>query len=150
MRCVISLEMVRQFYANLKEKAPFETGGILLGHIDTEGSWVVSWIVGPGINAVHRRLSFEPDYKYHSKIADDAWNESQGTLYYLGDWHTHPGGPALASELDVRCLAGIANSPTANVPRPLMVIVGSNPQAIAAFTYIDGRMIALPVDVCPS
>ena len=66
-----------------------EAGGILLGHrrgchIEVlEGS-------APMAGDIRRRNSFERKDPDHQAVSDDRWKASNGTITYLGEWHTHP------------------------------------------------------------
>lgn len=104
---------------------PYETGGCLLGYwVKPLEEVVICEIIGPGPNAKHSKMKFEPDHEWQvSKIAT-VYMES-GYLYsYLGDWHSHPNhSSANLSWQDRRTLRKIASHPPARMPHPLMAII---------------------------
>jgi integrative and conjugative element protein (TIGR02256 family) len=77
-----------------------ETGGILLGFEDPEGDhhWVTQ-AGDPGPNAVRSAVRFVRDLDHARALAAAAY-EVDSSLW-IGDWHTHPGGPALLSPTDL-------------------------------------------------
>ncbi|WP_419095527.1 Mov34/MPN/PAD-1 family protein [Pseudarthrobacter naphthalenicus] len=116
--------------AILREAAsalPYETGGILLGHWHY-GNVVITNMVGPGPKAQHHIAAFTPDRDWQYEQIDLLFAESQGTIQYLGDWHTHPRGVPFPSKTDVSLLASIASSPESRCPRPIMYILATKPK----------------------
>ena len=106
-----------------EDKAPLETGGVLLGYFAAAASEaVVTGILGPGPNAVHRRTSFMPDADYHDRELARCYEESGRLLSYLGDWHSHPKGGGALSATDTRTLRRIARCESARAPTPLMLV----------------------------
>lgn len=77
-----------------------ETGGILLGRDpDAEGIIEVLLAAGPGPQALRGRSYFLRDLHYSRRLARLAY-EREG-LQWVGDWHTHPRGPASPSNFDL-------------------------------------------------
>ncbi len=79
-----------------------ETGGILLGH-DEDGLPEITVAGRPGPAAVRTTNRFRRDLSYAQQLSDDAF-EADGSVW-LGEWHTHPNGPAMPSELDLQSYA---------------------------------------------
>lgn len=96
---------------------PLETGGVLLGWRDGNDR-IVNGLVGPGLKSLHSRQTFFPDHSWQVARIREAFEGSAGDLDYLGDWHTHPDGLAMMSELDRKTLSRIER----RVKFPLMVI----------------------------
>jgi integrative and conjugative element protein (TIGR02256 family) len=105
------------------DKAPLETGGILLGYIaPSNGDAVVTATIGPGPAADHTRTSFTPDADHHERELARRY-EASGRLHtYLGDWHSHPPGGASLSPQDLRTLRRIALYKSARISEPLMIV----------------------------
>jgi integrative and conjugative element protein (TIGR02256 family) len=104
-----------------RELFPLENGGILLGWRSGEDRVVVD-LRGPGPLALHGRHCFIPDHDWQVNEINQAFEASDGTLDYLGDWHSHPGGVAEMSDLDSATLLRI----TRRVSSPLMLIVAGS------------------------
>ena len=105
------------------DRAPFETGGVLLGVSDDEHLWIEA-VVGPGPGARHGRTWFVPDAAFQQDRIAELYEASGRRIAYLGDWHTHPGGSAALSWRDRRTLRKISRTPAARQSHPVMLILG--------------------------
>lgn len=77
---------------------------------------------------------------------------SHGCKHYVGEWHSHPGGPAEPSGIDDRSLLEIANNRVTNCPECILILVGGKiDQApeLGVFVYsrVQGRVTLRPEDV---
>lgn len=126
-RSVLS-EMERE----AERTSPKETGGVLMGYWirlpssdGDDGEAVITAAVGPGPNADHQRFSFTPDHEYHEREIAGIYAASGREWTYLGDWHTHPGGPGKLSSRDEATITRIARAPEARAPHALMLILAA-------------------------
>jgi len=78
-----------------------ETGGILLGHLHEYPRPVLDIVhaAGPGPQAVRRADFFRRDVRHAQAVADLTYRTDASV--WIGDWHTHLGGPALPSNTDL-------------------------------------------------
>jgi integrative and conjugative element protein (TIGR02256 family) len=109
-----------------------ETGGILLGYTGTGGT-VVAAAIGPGPEAKRTASSFVPDAAWQQVELARRYEASGRTHTYLGDWHTHPTGPAVPSRRDQRTLRRIARHRPARQQRPLMAILAVGREGTLCF-----------------
>jgi integrative and conjugative element protein (TIGR02256 family) len=123
----ISNILVERLFAEADRVFPLETGGVLMGYVAGEET-VISEIIGPGPNAVHRVYSFAPDYSHHEIEVARLYQASCRKWTYLGDWHSHPRQktPDLSIK-DVQTLRHIARSKKARMAFPLMMISSGQP-----------------------
>lgn len=85
-----------------------ETGGILLGHNHPDRCTIL--VAGdPGPNAVRRPRAFSRDRDHAEALADAAWDEHKAT--WVGEWHTHPEGLAMPSDIDLNAYFGHLRDP---------------------------------------
>lgn len=105
------------------DRAPLETGGVLLGVAAAADLWIDA-VVGPGPAARHGRTWFVPDAAYQQDRIGELYEASGRRIAYLGDWHTHPGAPAVLSWRDRRTLRRISCTPAARQLHPVMLILG--------------------------
>lgn len=97
-----------------------ETGGILLGSDD--GTVVeVRRAGGPGPHADRRASGFRRDLAHAQELALAAW-AADGSLW-VGEWHTHPAGPARPSATDLATYGGFLTDPTLRFRRFCAIIV---------------------------
>lgn len=133
----------KSVYTHLLEEAiqkmPCETGGVLMGYWGNTHEAVVTAIIGPGPNAIHRERMFKPDNDYHTKEIARHYELSRREETYLGDWHTHPGGPAYLSGKDEQTLRQIASYAEARLPQPLMMILGTRPFGLKTWLVLPSR-----------
>ena len=104
---------------------PLETGGVLMGYEAlNNGGIVITKSIGPGMNALHGRSKFRPDYDYQESAIADHFYQKRGTETYLGDWHSHPNATSgELSFMDRLTLKKIANFDAARVQIPIMAIL---------------------------
>lgn len=102
---------------------PWEVGGWLLGYWDeAEGNVLVTHATPPSRGTpFHIRISG----RHHRQFFDQAWEASEGRVTFLGDWHTHPGGPPNPSERDEKAIAQLAEDNRYGNSPPLMLIAGT-------------------------
>ncbi len=129
--------------AEAERAFPDETGGVLLGYWLKDGKQViVTQMVGPGPNSVHRRTSFVPDTDYHEREIARLYEEAGRLITYLGDWHTHPLGRAYLSKRDRRTLRGIATHDDARAPQPIMAILaGGSPWKLRIWAFKQPKIL---------
>jgi integrative and conjugative element protein (TIGR02256 family) len=116
-----------------------ETGGILLGHGPSPAGLISLRHAGdPGPAAERRRDLFSRDLEHSRRFAARAW-QLDGSEW-AGEWHTHPGGGAAPSALDLRTYARIlASTPAFEAFVAIIVTPGGSTWASACLnTWIIG------------
>lgn len=76
-----------------------ESGGILLGTVHGS-NLLITEATTPTTLDIRRRCFFERLPFEHLSIAKERWEASEGTIRYLGEWHTHPEDYPCPSGLD--------------------------------------------------
>lgn len=148
----ISNTLVDTLLAEVDRTFPLETGGVLMGYLARE-ELVISEIIGPGPNAVHRTHSFTPDYTYQEIEVARLYEESNRKCTYLGDWHSHPRQkwPNLSAK-DIQTLHRIARSKKARITTPLMLLLSGQPTSwkLNIWQWQPGKLFRFPSRVAPS
>ena len=85
-----------------------ETGGLLFGQIDhaSEIVWI-SKIIGPPKDSIAKPEKFICGVKGTHQFNDEVSKKTQGSISYIGMWHTHPISAAVPSATDIKGMAGI-------------------------------------------
>jgi integrative and conjugative element protein (TIGR02256 family) len=97
-----------------------ETGGILLGSDD--GTVLeIRQAGGPGPHADRRAGEFRRDLAHAEELALAAW-AADGSVW-IGEWHTHPRGPARPSATDLATYGGFLTDPTLGFRRFSAIII---------------------------
>lgn len=100
---------------------PWEVGGWLLGYWSADRrDLVVTHATPPARRGTPFGVWISGDG--HRERFDEAWAASEGRITYIGDWHTHPGGPALPSTRDARAMKQISADEDFRAPQPLIAI----------------------------
>ena len=104
-----------------------ETGGILLGHHHRYPRPLLDVVhaAGPGPLAARRAEFFRRDVRHAQAVADLAYR-TDGSIW-IGDWHTHPGGPALPSTTDLASYRSLLADADLDFEVFLTVIVTPDP-----------------------
>lgn len=101
---------------------PWEIGGWLLGYRHDDAV-VVTHATAPRSRGTPAGVTVSG--RGHRPAFDRLWDATGGRVTFLGDWHTHPGGPAVPSERDRAAAGQIADDPDFRTPSPLVAIVAT-------------------------
>lgn len=107
-------EMARKAYPN-------ETGGILIGESIANRIVAVADATEPPADSKATPHTFQRGVE--GLVERLAANWRMG-LYYVGEWHAHPGALPTPSYTDRRALAAISRDASLHCASPLLVIVG--------------------------
>jgi len=146
----VTTDQIEQIIIDIENHHPYETGGVLMGYTGLNGDVVVTDIIYSGPNAIHKRYSFCPDQEYQLEQIANIFYESNRSVNYLGDWHSHPNTVPDLSMLDKRTLTKIALTPESKCPNPIMVIFGEKPNkwTINAVRFQSGKIRIWPFSSC--
>ncbi|MGC4989853.1 Mov34/MPN/PAD-1 family protein [Nocardia salmonicida] len=122
-----------------------ETGGVLLG-TDHNGDILITSAGTPGPKARRASQSFDRDLDHVNQLATAAW-QSDGSLW-IGEWHTHPSGDLLPSELDLTSYLRHVHDPELHLDRFVAIIVGLAAQReVRMQTWIITKTHVLPASL---
>jgi integrative and conjugative element protein (TIGR02256 family) len=104
-------------------RRPWEVGGWLLGYwTEDRASIVVTHGTPPAVRGTAFGITISG--KGHRRRFHQAWASSNGHVTFLGDWHTHPGGPLTPSQTDHSAMRQLAEDGNYGTPEPLIAIAG--------------------------
>ncbi|PYF07871.1 Mov34/MPN/PAD-1 family protein [Ureibacillus chungkukjangi] len=86
-------EQVIKVIQNMRQDSPTdkESGGMLIGSILTDSNdFVIRDYTFPQKEDYQSRYRFIRREKSHNALLQKKWKESNNTVMYLGEWHTHP------------------------------------------------------------
>ena len=121
---------VHTVIARYRQCAPADTeaGGFLLGRMIIDSlDIVVDEVTEPGPGDERTRYGFGlVDLAHHQADVTAAWERSEGTSCFLGDWHTHAEPDPTPSGIDLEgWRKRLRNDASDEFPRLLFVIVGT-------------------------
>lgn len=80
-----------------------ESGGMLIGSIVINSNEIeLRDYTIPQIGDYQSRYRFIRKKKTHNAILQKKWMDSNGTVMYMGEWHTHPENDPHYSQQDIR------------------------------------------------
>ena len=113
-------EVLETFNEYVQGVRDLEAGGILLGCVRGPHLQIID-ATTPSPRDRRSRFSFERDDFHHHAIAMRRWQESDGIIRYVGEWHTHPEDYPSPSSIDLREWRGLAASRIDG--RPLLALI---------------------------
>ncbi|MGH0229750.1 Mov34/MPN/PAD-1 family protein [Sinorhizobium meliloti] len=101
-----------------------ETGGILIGRYDLSGnSAIVTEATVRPKDSRSGQTWFQRGIHGLKDTLRNRWSRGE---YYVGEWHSHPGGPPTPSSNDLREMQTISREVSYRCPKPIMIIAGTS------------------------
>lgn len=122
---VISSSTIEQMVSECLKSGVNETGGILIGSYSEDNStaMIVEATTRPA-DSLAGRMTFQRGIRGLRPLLHVRWKIG---LYYVGEWHFHPGGSTEPSGDDFRSMTSIAANPDYQCLEPVMIILGGDP-----------------------
>jgi len=141
----------KEVYKLMKREAKstdnLETGGVLIGHINKNGEFIIRKTTVPGPNAIKKESYFLKDKEFTQKELENAFQNFGSKGLYLGEWHYHPQGTNSPSGIDVKSLTEIAKQDTYRIDSPLLIILSPNFECALTIHDKNGQCVKLPIKV---
>lgn len=103
-----------------------ESGGILLGkQITGTLAFELTDASLPSRYDVGKRFSFLRKMQPANRLISSAWRESNGTINYLGEWHTHNQANPVPSITDTGLMQQVVVDGSLLLARGFMLILGN-------------------------
>ncbi|WP_177230488.1 Mov34/MPN/PAD-1 family protein [Chitinophaga sp. CF118] len=136
LRIQLSEEVFKKIQEHCVRHYPKEFGGIFYGSINSntdtamvEDIIVSKWFVNTTV--LFRRIAW-----YFNWRLKQIHRRSNGQLYYIGEWHTHPNAAPFPSTTDLKAMCRIANNPNIRIKTPILLIIGYDGRQINECFYI--------------
>ncbi len=117
------------------EATPYETGGVLLGHLRETDScleYEVTHAAPPGYDSVSGFTSFTRGPGFAKQRLD--YLALKFGIHYLGEWHKHTSQDTpRASEKDLRTMRRIARNPSYDIAFPLLVVANESGRKLTIY-----------------
>ena len=106
---------------------PLETGGILIGHYDSNFKQATIQIaISAPLDSMHGYTSFERGIQGIAGEIAEA-KQKNSLLHYVGEWHSHPNESPLPSSTDAWQMQKFALGRYYGAQTPLLLIIGGMP-----------------------
>ena len=109
-----------------------ETGGLLLGELHDDGHYDVRHAGDPGPHAIRQPAFFLRDLAHAQHLATATWTLDRSQ--WIGEWHTHPRGPAHPSGTDLTTYGHLLDDPDLVFTAILSIIVSPGPGGLSSWT----------------
>jgi len=157
-KCVIcqglnekKVSICKEAYELMKEEVKstknLETGGVLVGHINKHGEFVIRKATVPGPKAIKKETCFLKDEEFTQKELENAFQNFGNKGLYLGEWHYHPQGKNSPSGIDIKSLTEIAKQDTYRIDSPLLIILSPSFECALTIHDKNGQCVKLPIKV---
>jgi integrative and conjugative element protein (TIGR02256 family) len=110
-----------------------ETGGVLLGDSSANAA-EVRHAGTPGPAAVRSPTRFNRDREYAQRFADACY-AADGSLW-IGEWHTHPGGQPVPSDLDLATYLALLHDAGLHLDVFVAVIVTTSDESLSMAAWL--------------
>lgn len=123
----LSIQIENDLYIDLSQKAisayPNETGGLLVGrYSDSHDSVTIIKSLVPT-----KMESNRTSYYRSVEGMEDEWRKlAEEGLYYVGEWHSHPGGSTMFSSCDESALRALQGDEGIIIRKPVMLILSAS------------------------
>lgn len=105
---------------------PKEFGGLLIGrYSDNKKEVSIEETLLPKLFS-SSRYSFERQTADLKQILEEMFQQKP-SLYYVGEWHTHPDSAAVPSNTDFQAMNAIVRSPDVFIKSPVLLIITITP-----------------------
>lgn len=146
----LSIQLENDLYLDLSQKAisayPNETGGLLVGKYNAKQDCVTIFRSLVPTKIESNRTS------YHRSVEgmEDEWRKlADEGLYYVGEWHSHPGGSAMFSSCDETALRSLQKEEGIVIKKPVMIILSTDKNKvrnIGVYCYNDQDDSIIPFE----
>ncbi|OGU59805.1 MAG: hypothetical protein A2X64_05720 [Ignavibacteria bacterium GWF2_33_9] len=129
---------------------PNEIGSSLLGSYKQDGFTAIIKGVSPiPKDSVFTRFFFKRGASGLKEYYKKLYNDTEGTIHYIGEWHSHPYGEPIPSGKDDKTLFGVCNNFKINCPECISLIIGNDlidkPKlGLYVYSRVNGRIKLLP------
>ncbi|MEN4753323.1 Mov34/MPN/PAD-1 family protein [Pseudomonas sp. Ps21-P2] len=131
----LSQNVLEIFERHVQSDEGTEAGGILLGHVRGKHLEVLE-ASEPTRQDRRLRYFFERMIHGHKSLADRRWQETNGLVRYIGEWHTHPQEVPSPSHIDLDEWRTLAK--TRADRRPLLAVVVGRQNLHVELMHADG------------
>ena len=142
--CKEAYELMKE---EVKSTKNLETGGVLVGHINKNGEFVIRKATVPGPKAIKKETCFLKDEEFTQKELENAFQNFGNKGLYLGEWHYHPQGKNSPSGMDIKSLTEIAKQDTYRIDSPLLIIFSPSFECALTIHDKNGQCVKLPIKV---
>lgn len=131
-KSIIISPRVQEKFENYRKKLPSkESGGIILGRVCPNNFIYVEEITEPSKRDRSGFYFFVRNKKTAQEIVNQKWEQSNGEIIYLGEWHTHNEDYPTPSHRDREMISNMLKDSIMEINFLLLFIIGIKENFIA-------------------
>nr|WP_314494240.1 Mov34/MPN/PAD-1 family protein [uncultured Chryseobacterium sp.] len=121
----ISNELLEKMYLAVKSHYPNEFGGLLIGYYNNDNeNLMISDIILPNIFKSTPVFFERQTEDLHEKL--DEFYKNDPSMFYVGEWHSHPNGGTQPSQRDIKAMIQIHENSKVAIEKPILGIMSFN------------------------
>ncbi len=143
----VEVRLAQEAFITIRDQAIAsreETGGILIGRYEGDGNTAVVTVASTrSTDSSSGRAWFQRGVVGLKELLRTRWTRGE---YYLGEWHSHPGGSPDPSGPDLREMRAVSRDVSYRCPRPILIIAGISSGfavTLSASVLADDRLLKL-------
>ncbi|WP_315823498.1 Mov34/MPN/PAD-1 family protein [Paraflavitalea speifideaquila] len=142
LQLIISEELVLKIAGYGINNYPKEFGGLLLGRYTSDNKVVIVEDIILPQKYKSSKYCFERGSEGLKEILELKYNASP-SLIYVGEWHTHPDGPADPSRTDIKAMSELANDKNVLITNPVLMIleIRKKDYKMALYFYYTNKLL---------
>lgn len=123
MKIIFDRNICNKIRENNPTNYKTEQGGIILGQV-FENYLILTDLTLPSPNDKSSISSFFRHKDYAQEKITTEWNNSKGTINYIGEWHTHFENNPIPSNTDKKMIKEMVNTTIMEINFLLLLIIG--------------------------
>ncbi len=125
----------------VKDHYPKEFGGVFIGNSTSSKSLLIEDILIPDAYENGRTVFVRHPGSLNDRLKL-IYQESDGRIDYVGEWHSHPDAVAVPSSTDKKAMDTISKNKDINTTNPIMAImeVRKDQTSIGFYIYKEGKL----------
>jgi integrative and conjugative element protein (TIGR02256 family) len=134
-------ELVKLLQECASDYYPNEFGGLLIGEYseDKKNAFITRTILPKKFKS--SRHKFERETEDLKEELIDYFHLTP-SLTYVGEWYSHPDGPSVPSETDLKALENIVRYEEVFIDNPILLIISISKQSfvLGFYVYVNGKI----------
>ncbi len=135
LRLIIDHDVYEKIVLATQKHFPNEFGGVLVGSYDSRKSATIKGIICPK-EYENSPVFFKRYSKFINKQLKKIYSESNGAIYYLGEWHSHPNMVANPSAHDKKSMQKLVTESDLKITNPILLIIGGRKSKLYSRCYL--------------
>jgi proteasome lid subunit RPN8/RPN11 len=128
---IVSESCLREIIQMARKHQPNEVGTALVGRYSEDGFTAFVEKLAPLTpDSKGARAAFRRGVVGLKEFFSQLWKSTHPELHYVGEWHSHPNGPASPSSRDDHSQTAIANDSKIDCPEVILLILGGDLQRL--------------------